>query len=75
MNLEITKGMKIEALGVLVTIDKVLYQHCDLGDEYHKRWADVEFEDTNGRYRHWQSWSDGGTLIVDGKRYKFEREV
>ena len=85
MILEITKGMMIEALGERVTINEVLFQHCDLGNEsgvilningsYIKRWADVEFRDSNGNYRHWQSWSDGGTLVtLDGTEYKFERE-
>ena len=42
---------------------------------WRKSSADVEFEDEKGNYRHWQSWSDGGTLITnDGTTYRFKKE-
>lgn len=76
MILKVTKGMKIEAFGERVTIGDIIYQFCDTAENsYRKPWADIEFRDSNGNYRHWQSWSDGGKLILqNGTEYKFERE-
>lgn len=76
MLLEIRKGAVIEALGERVTIRNILFQYVSVSNSRDiEDMADVEFEDTNGRYRHWQSWSDGGALIFNDKRYKFKREV
>lgn len=67
---------KIIALGEIVIISKILFQSVDLGKGAIKAWADVEFEDEKGNYRHWQSWSDGGKIITaNGQEYKFEKEV
>lgn len=76
MLLEISKGAVIEALGERVTIRNILFQHVSVtNDRETENMADVEFIDTNGKYRHWQSWNDGGTLIYNDERYKFKREV
>lgn len=76
MLLEISKGAVIEALGERVTIRNILFQHVSVtNDRETENMADVEFIDTNGKYRHWQSWNDGGVLIFNDKRYKFKREV
>lgn len=76
MLLEISKEAVIEALGERVTIRNILFQQISVNNDRDiENMADVEFIDTNGKYRHWQSWNDGGTLIVDGKRHKFKREV
>lgn len=74
--MEITSGAIIKALGERAEVKDVLFQHIDVENDDPKRWwADVEFYDTNGKYRHWQSWSDGGTLVTKYNTYKFEREV
>ena len=59
---KVRKGDKICALGITVTIEKVLYWDC-FDDEY-----DVEFIDTAGNYRHWKQWEDGGFLIKKTSR-------
>lgn len=76
MLLEISKGAVIEALGERVTIRNILYQHVSVSNSRDiEDMADVEFIDTNGKYRHWQSWNDGGVLIYNDERYEFKREV
>ena len=76
MIIEISKGAVIKALGIKAVVEKILFQHIDVGNERQIRdMADVEFIDDKGNYRHWQSWSDGGTLTFNKKRYVFEREV
>lgn len=56
------RGATINAMGISVTVDKVLYAHHEtIG------W-DVEFIDTAGQYRHWKQWDDGGKIIFPTKR-------
>lgn len=76
MLLEISKGAVIEALGERVIIRNILFQQISVNNSRDiEDMADVEFIDTNGKYRHWQSWNDGGALIYNDKRYEFKREV
>lgn len=76
MTVEVPKGAVIEALGQRATIRNILYQHVYVCDRDVENMADIEFIDTNGKYRHWQSWSDGGKLIIDDEHYyEFKREV
>lgn len=56
------KGDKIACMGEVVTIDKVLFADYCMGT-----W-DVEFIDTDGNYRHWKQYFDGGQLIMKHKR-------
>lgn len=56
------RGARINAMGISVTVDKVLYAHHEtIG------W-DVEFIDTAGQYRHWKQWYDGGEIIFPTKK-------
>ena len=61
---DITKihpGDQITALGITVTVWRILYQdHCL--DSY-----DVEFIDDQGHYRHWKECYDGGTITRSGR--------
>jgi len=58
-------GCIINACGETAVIKKVLFQDVD----FDYPMADIEFLDENGNYRHWQSWSDGGSLTLH-----FEKE-
>lgn len=59
------KGDKIHCAGITVEIDKILY--CDF--IFHS-W-DIEFIDTNGKYRHWKQNQDKGYIIYkDNDRIK-----
>ena len=49
-------GDKIRACGIIVTIDRILYQ------DFWRDW-DIEFIDTDGNYRHWKQYFDKGELI------------
>ena len=51
-------GDKIKYYGITATIKKVIKQSRDK-DGY---W-DIEFEDINDEYRHWNQRADGGTLV------------
>ena len=70
-------GDKIRAKGITCTIAKIYYKEryvepihiyneekheYEMGDDY-KIFYDIEFEDTNGVYRHWKSAFDGGEVI------------
>lgn len=63
------RGATINAMGISVTIDKVLYAHHEnIG------W-DIEFIDTAGRYRHWKQWDDEGEIIFPTKKLVNEHGV
>ena len=55
------KGDKIACMGITVTIAKIIYQ------EHYFDW-DIEFIDTDGNYRHWKQYFDGGHLIKKKRR-------
>jgi hypothetical protein len=76
-HLEIEPGDKITVGNDTATVKDILFQDVYLTDSpYSMSTADVEFEDENDNYRHWQSWSDGGTLTTkDGKKYTFQKET
>lgn len=79
--IELVEGDHITAYGEDVQVGEILYQHIDLGSKCLKPSADVEFRDTKGNYRHWQSWSDGGRIdniyaqTFDFEDYKEEANV
>lgn len=50
------KGATIECMGIEVTIEKVFYAYKE-----REGW-DIEFVDSDGHYRHWKQWDDGGRL-------------
>lgn len=62
MNKEKVKGAIISALGITCVVDKVIYAHEEkVGTD--AGW-DIEFIDTNGQYRHWKQWYDGGEITM-----------
>lgn len=54
---ECKPGDKVKYYGITSTIKKVIKQTKVDG------FWDIEFEDINGDYRHWNQRSDGGTLV------------
>ena len=62
-------GDIIYCQGTRATISEILTQHTD------SKYCDIEFKDKYGRYRHWQSWSDGGSVKYRNKveRWYVER--
>jgi hypothetical protein len=56
------KGAYIKCMGLVVCIDKVLYSHKEMYG-----W-DIEFIDTEGNYRHWKQWDDGGEIDFPKKK-------
>lgn len=57
-------GDKINARGIIATIDRIMYQDSFIWNKGEPRIYDVEFIDTNGNYRHWKSNEDGGSVIL-----------
>lgn len=64
VKLRVEVGGIIRALGIEAKIAKILYQEYWDGDGF-----DVELIDSNGNYRHWKQWFDGGEYLPpEGKR-------
>ena len=61
---KVRPGDVIKALGITAVIDKILYQEHHEATKYHEEEWCVEFIDTNGNYRHYRSWLDGGEVIL-----------
>ena len=62
MDKERVRGAIISALGITCVVDKVFYaQEEKVGTD--TGW-DIEFIDTNGQYRHWKQWYDGGEIVL-----------
>ena len=55
------RGDMVACMGIVVTIENILYQ------EFFEDW-DIEFIDTDGNYRHWKQYFDGGRLIPKKRR-------
>ena len=54
-------GDKVKCQGITCTIKEVAFQ------EYYEGYGFVtEFRDTNGVYRNWKQWVDGGEVIPNG---------
>ena len=63
---QVQHGDRISAMGINVTIDRILFQCFIPGSGY-----DIEFTDKNGIYRHWKQWEDGGNISRwTGREYK-----
>ena len=65
---EVRPGDVIKAHGITAVIDRILYQehHEGFVSRHYttpEEWC-VEFFDTNGNYRHYRSWLDGGEVIL-----------
>lgn len=54
-------GDIIYCQGMRDTISEILSQHTD------SKYCDIEYKDKYGRYRHWQSWEDGGSVKYRNK--------
>ena len=63
-------GDKVKALGITITIQRVVSQehYPRLGNEDDWGW-NIEFIGSDGQYRHWKQWEDGGKLIAGPKKY------
>lgn len=61
MKKQIRTGDKIHCMGVTAEVARILYQ------ERYGTW-DVEFIDTQGNYRHWKQYFDGGFIIPKNKQ-------
>ena len=63
---EISIGDTIICKGIHSTIAKLYYSFRCVEWHHEKKefvkYYDVEFEDTNGIYRHWKSYFDGGCI-------------
>lgn len=61
-------GDKIQCMGITVTIGSIYYSDCWDGV-----W-DIEFKDTDGNYRHWKQYYDGGEYIPQETEQEPEQE-
>lgn len=63
---EAREGDKISAMGITCTIGEIFHneRYVELKDGKYQVFYDIEFRDTNGKYRHWKSYFDGGQLIL-----------
>ena len=50
-------GDIIVAMGISVVVKEIIYQ-----DYFNGKW-DVEFVDSEGKYRHWKQEFDGGDVV------------
>ena len=51
-------GDKVKCKGITCTIAEITFQEYWEGDGFY-----TEFRDTNGNYRNWKQWVDGGEVI------------
>lgn len=58
VNYELEPGDTIVCKGIKVTIAKITFQEYWEGEGFY-----TEFTDTNGVYRNWKQWIDGGNVI------------
>ena len=74
--MQVKKGDMIIAVGITAVIDRILYQDIYLPDNARMRYADVEFIDSCGNYRHYKSSYDGGSIrFSDGTTIQFMHEI
>lgn len=59
---KISVGDSIIAMGIRAKIKELFYsdRYVEMKDGKYQIFYDVEFIDTNGIYRHWKSYFDGG---------------
>ena len=57
-------GDTIICKGIKAEIGEILFQDAYIEDwvSDNRKYIDIEFKDVNGRYRHWKSHLDGGTI-------------
>lgn len=58
VNYELEPGDTIVCKGIKATIAKITFQEYWEGEGFY-----TEFTDTNGVYRNWKQWIDGGHVI------------
>lgn len=58
-------GSIINCQGITSEIKELYYsdRYVTLKDDEYQIFYDVEFKDTNGIYRHWKSYFDGGKIV------------
>lgn len=60
---QLEPGDTIICKGIRATILTITFQEYWEGEGFY-----AEFRDTNGVYRNWKQWVDGGEVIPKGKR-------
>lgn len=59
---EVKPGDAIRCMGITVVIEKIYYAHYFGGGHDDDGWM-IEFVDSNGNYRYWKQYLDGGEII------------
>lgn len=60
------EGDIINCQGITCTIGEIFYndRYVEEKDGEYQVFYDIEFKDTDGHYRHWKSYFDGGNLLL-----------
>lgn len=59
---DLERGDIISCCGIKAIVDVILFQDLYNSEDVARSYADVEFKDQNGKYRHWKSSLDGGYI-------------
>lgn len=59
---DVERGDIINCKGIRAIVDEILFQDLYNSEDVSRSYADVEFKDQNGKYRHWKSSLDGGYI-------------
>ena len=59
---DVERGDIINCKGIRVIVDEILFQDLYNSEDISRSYADIEFKDQNGKYRHWKSGLDGGYI-------------
>lgn len=59
---DVERGDIINCKGIRAIVDEILFQDLYNSEDVSRSYADIEFKDQNGKYRHWKSGLDGGYI-------------
>lgn len=59
---DVERGDIINCKGIRAVVDEILFQDLYNNEDITRSYADIEFKDQNGNYRHWKSSYDGGYI-------------
>ena len=59
---DVERGDIINCKGIRVIVDEILFQDLYNSEDITRSYADIEFKDQKGNYRHWKSSLDGGNI-------------
>ena len=59
---DLERGDIISCCGIKAIVDVILFQDLYNSEDVARSYADLEFKDQNGKYRHWKSSLDGGYI-------------